>query len=488
MLEIIGIFTALAIIVALTIRRVPLSYTMLAGSALLALFFQRSLSQVGEALRKTLLDRSTVELILAVVLIGVLGKVMGELGQTGRMVDALSSLLGNPRLAIAAAPALIGLLPVFGGAFLSAPMVNRLGNQLGLSPERRAAINLVFRHALHFAWPLVPSMIITSQLAGVTVPEIVAYQLPLSLAIVIWGYLVLLRGGSPAHPTPARRGWLPSSGKAPGLLSYPDSAAGDEADAVVLPETSSSLGQVRSDALNGNLSSPTVLAAPHRTPGEPGAGGREKVATQVRSAPTGRVWALQEFLLSSLPLLVSLLLALAVKLPLYLALLAGVTLAIYQGRARGGVLRLAWSGVDLNLAVGVYGIMLLREIMGQPLALLHLVEKMVAAGVPLVIVLLGIPGLLGLATAAQTATVGITIPLLLPLALAAGGDRLASAVLIYISSYMSYFISPLHLCQALTLEYFGSRLGGLYREYLLLGPAMMLVALLLYYLHQGFVL
>lgn len=434
-MELSGIFVTLLVIVVLTVRRVPLSYTMLTGSLLLAVFLRKTPGQVLEAVVKTLLDRGTIELVLAVVLIGVLGKVMGELGQMARMVDSLAGLLGNPRLAIAAAPALVGLLPVFGGAYISAPMVDRLGEQLHLSPERRTAVNLVFRHALHFAWPLVPSMIITSQLAGVTVPQIVLYQLPLSLVVAVWSYIVLLHGvARPALSWKRRR----------------------------TTELEPAAVKSRSPSLPLRLVS-----------------GSNEVWSK-------RWLAGREFLFHSSPLLLSLILALVLKVPLYLALLAGVFLALYQGRTGWKGLALAWRGVDLNLAVGVYGIMLLREIMGQPQALLHLVEKMVAAGVPLFVILLGVPGLLGLATAAQTATVGITIPLLLPIALAAGGDRLASTILIYISSYMSYYISPLHLCQALSLEYFGSRLAGLYREYILIGPVMLGTVLILYYLHQGF--
>ncbi|MDQ7794044.1 MAG: DUF401 family protein [bacterium] len=47
----------------------------------------------------------------------------------------------------------------------------------------------------------------------------------------------------------------------------------------------------------------------------------------------------------------------------------------------------------------------------------------------------------------------------------------------------TYVISPLHLCQIVTLEYFKTRLGPLYREYLLPMTAVLLAAWILAWLH-----
>ncbi|MBZ2174998.1 DUF401 family protein [Schnuerera sp. xch1] len=47
-------------------------------------------------------------------------------------------------------PAMIGVLIISGGALLSAPFIYNLGEEMELSPPRRAAINLVFRHIAMF--------------------------------------------------------------------------------------------------------------------------------------------------------------------------------------------------------------------------------------------------------------------------------------------------------------------------------------------------
>ena len=47
--------------------------------------------------------------------------------------------LKDERLVIVAVPALIGMLPVPGGAVMSAPMTVEAGKKAGLSPEQQAA-------------------------------------------------------------------------------------------------------------------------------------------------------------------------------------------------------------------------------------------------------------------------------------------------------------------------------------------------------------
>ncbi|MBC7170174.1 DUF401 family protein, partial [Candidatus Bipolaricaulota bacterium] len=79
---------------------------------------------VGEALRSVATSPSVVLLALAMVLIPVIG---GVLVETGRMEGLLAGL-PRPRKAVyALAPGILGMLPMPGGALLSAPLVERVG-------------------------------------------------------------------------------------------------------------------------------------------------------------------------------------------------------------------------------------------------------------------------------------------------------------------------------------------------------------------------
>lgn len=55
-----------------------------------------------------------------------------------------------------------------------------LSDRLELPAAVRAAINLVFRHACHFVFPFLPSLILASSLAGMSVHELVRLLWPLA--------------------------------------------------------------------------------------------------------------------------------------------------------------------------------------------------------------------------------------------------------------------------------------------------------------------
>ncbi|GAB4309574.1 MAG: TIGR00529 family membrane protein [Candidatus Bipolaricaulota bacterium] len=142
---------------------------------------------VGEALRSVATSPSVVLLALAMVLIPVIG---GVLVETGRMEGLLAGL-PRPRKAVyALAPGILGMLPMPGGALLSAPLVERVG---GAPPAVRAAANVWFRHTLHSIYPLSPALITGATLAGLDVWGLLPFQLPTVLVLLAIGYAVVLR-------------------------------------------------------------------------------------------------------------------------------------------------------------------------------------------------------------------------------------------------------------------------------------------------------
>lgn len=60
-------------------------------------------------------------------------------------------MVANKKLQLMFLPALVGLLMVPGGAIISAPFVDNIGDELNIEKPRRAVINMVFRHiSMHF--------------------------------------------------------------------------------------------------------------------------------------------------------------------------------------------------------------------------------------------------------------------------------------------------------------------------------------------------
>ncbi|MGI6643518.1 MAG: DUF401 family protein [Bacillota bacterium] len=189
----IGIALAFATIMLLSIKKVRLSRVMFVASVIMGFTSGLNAKAAWTVLWDSWVDKGTLELAAAVLSIGIFSTVMKELGYLERTVDGLQNLLGNVKAAIMAVPALMGTLPVLGGAALSAPLVDRLGDPLGLAPDTKAAANLVFRHGMFFCFPFSSGLILTSQITGFTIPQLIGRLWPMSLAMWVIGYFTFLR-------------------------------------------------------------------------------------------------------------------------------------------------------------------------------------------------------------------------------------------------------------------------------------------------------
>jgi integral membrane protein (TIGR00529 family) len=138
-----------------------------------------------------------LRLALIVVLIMALGELLRQTASTQRMVEALQELISNGRIVIAALPALIGFLPMVGGAMFSAPMVDEVGNRLGASGERKTFVNYWFRHIWEPILPLYPSMLLAAELLGLTTTQLAKTTWPLTASAVLGGLLFGLLGLPP---------------------------------------------------------------------------------------------------------------------------------------------------------------------------------------------------------------------------------------------------------------------------------------------------
>ena len=138
MLKLVIVF---GLIILLFSRHWNLGYVLLIGSALLGLLFGLLVPEILEQGLAAALDLKTLRLVAAVLLITALGELLTEVGSMQRLVSSLQELFADRRLVLVSIPALIGLLPMPGGAMLSAPMIQEIGSGLKLSPERTPSLN-----------------------------------------------------------------------------------------------------------------------------------------------------------------------------------------------------------------------------------------------------------------------------------------------------------------------------------------------------------
>lgn len=220
MYDLFAMAAALAAFVVLLRHKVKIGLAMVLSGLLLELLLavwpqQLVRTFVGE-FKALPLGQTTgflfVSLASLLTFVNILGRAMKETGVSDRLTDAVQGLFKSRRAALCTIPLLMGLLPTPGGIMLSAPMVRDLGDAIGVSRIRTAAINFFFRHQWEMIWPLFPSIPLIQGMLGVSAFALLKYNCLLTLFGLAGGVLFLLTTGIPPKGTSAavRRNWLQS--------------------------------------------------------------------------------------------------------------------------------------------------------------------------------------------------------------------------------------------------------------------------------------
>ncbi len=193
-------------IVFLLSRRWNLAVVLVLASAVIGVLFGYPLTQVARDAALASVDMLTLRLAVVVVLIMTLSELLRQTAGLQGMVEALQALIPGP-VVIAALPALVGLLPMVGGAMFSAPMVEEVGDRLGADAERKTFVNYWFRHIWEYVFPLYPSMMLAAALLGLTTFELARATWPLAATAIAGGAFFGLVG---MHPGDGERVDAPS--------------------------------------------------------------------------------------------------------------------------------------------------------------------------------------------------------------------------------------------------------------------------------------
>lgn len=176
-------------------NRLGLALSILAGGLFMGLVFGLSTMTLLHVSGLALVQEKFLFLAAIVGLILILSDALERSGQSARLMEVLSGYLVQPRLRLIFFPALIGLLPMPGGAIFSAPMVKAVSADMSLGNEDRAVINYWFRHVWEMAWPLYPGIILTVALADIPISSLIARSWPGVIAMFAIGWLFFLRAG-----------------------------------------------------------------------------------------------------------------------------------------------------------------------------------------------------------------------------------------------------------------------------------------------------
>lgn len=331
-------------------------------------------------------------------------------GRIERTIESLRARLKSARVLVAGVPALIGLLPMPGGALVSAPLVGSIDKEGKLSPDYKVAVNYWFRHVWECWWPLYPGVVLAIKYSEMPMMLYYGLMMPMTAASLAGGYFFILRRLDPATiREPGESRSIPGAWAAllPIAILVTFSLAGAP---LLVP-----MGVARTTANLIAMFAGLLVALSFVFAGSP-----TSIPKASRMLVSGKTWGL-------------------------ILVVAGV-----QMFAAALKCPLDASGVTLVASMG---------------------HELLSVGIPVVLVMIAVPFIAGMVTGVALGFVGVSFPLVFGL-LGPSPDlaHLASTTMLaYTAGYIGMMLSPIHVCFVVTCEYFKVKaLGPAYRY--LIGP------------------
>ena len=199
---------------------------------------------------------------------------------------------------------------------------------------------------------------------------------------------------------------------------------------------------------------------------------------EVSSANSVTHW--RNLFISTWPLVMVILLVVILKINMIISLIS--VIALYLGIKRihprewPDVLK---NGIPLRTFTSIMGVMIFKHVLEDAGAVEQIPLALSSLGLPPLLVAYVVPMIVGLLTGTAAAALALSIPLVAPLLATQplgteGALEMSAAVWLYVSSFSGILLSPLHLCLALTREYYGASWSNLYRRII---PAVVFVVL-----------
>jgi len=174
-------------------KKIFVGYILFAAGLLTAILYHANYAEVLHGYLRLLISEDFLALYAIIILITFLGRILREIGYLDRLVKSSEELIGGARTASAVLPALIGLMPMPGGALLSAPLVGKVLNEKKYTPEFKTAVNYWSRHVVEFCWPVYPGIVLSAAITSVPIGTISLLQMPMTLIMIPIGILFFIR-------------------------------------------------------------------------------------------------------------------------------------------------------------------------------------------------------------------------------------------------------------------------------------------------------
>ena len=403
------ILISFGLILLLLRFKVPLYLAVLAAIIMLGLMARQGplegMGIAGGQFGVTISDPDVISLLIIIVLILLFSTILRLSGRLETITSIFDGLVKSPKLRLATFPALIGLLPMPGGAWFSAPMVKASAANIDEQPGQLAAINYWFRHIWEYWWPLYPGVLLASGLSGFSLPLIVALMLPVSGFVIVVGALTMFRdlklnGGSVQYEHPsARRSW-----GAFAVSMWPILA-------VVVGGVCLEMAREFYEAHGG-----------------------------VFPQPLPRTIIISALIITSV-----------------------LEIILDKVNLRDLMRHLA-DKRELELSAMVFSVLYYQNVLDKTGLINESVLELQQWHIPVWLVILILPVLIGVITGVTIAAVGVGFPVALGLAASAGIPLVPLFVIGFTAAMLGVMFSPIHLCLLLSVEFFGGTYWSLYRR------------------------
>ncbi|ADB57652.1 DUF401 family protein [Archaeoglobus profundus] len=169
--------------ILILIRRFHVSVAVLVGAFVLGILTLGL--DCFNVMFSTLTSFQTLKFLVIITLAFTLAYSMKESGALDMITQSSLSLFGKASMFVI--PAMIGLLPMPGGAIVSAVMLRDIVKKFKIPPEKATFLNYWFRHVWACLDPIYPSVIITLAILEISFSTLLKSTYFITLAMIAFG-------------------------------------------------------------------------------------------------------------------------------------------------------------------------------------------------------------------------------------------------------------------------------------------------------------
>lgn len=366
------------------------------GTLLLAFWCGHNFTDIASITFSRLSSGKSIMLTIVIFQVIWLSSIMEKTGVMKDLVALARSGFSN-RAGFAVLPAIIGMLPMPGGALFSAPMVNDMDSSRTADPLLKAKINYWFRHVWEYWWPLYPGVLLTLDITGLAPGKLILLQIGLSFCAIYGGYFFMLKQ-IPAELNKEKR-----------------------FNRLIIVEAIRLIAPII-----------TVIAS--------------YIFITVFIPSLSRISTYT-------PMIIGMCLAITAAL---IQRYPG-TREIIKIFTSTNTVKL----VILVIFIGIYGAFIEAPLPDGYYIMSHVREELIGKNIPIIFIIMIIPFISGLSTGIAVGFVGASFPIVMNLlgASPTEGQIMSYTVIAYSFGFIGMMLSPVHVCHIVTVEYFQTSLN-----------------------------